>query len=62
MLIGENLMMNNEPDSQKPKPVGRLIGRTTVHTLTLLISDQNVDRTSYFVIYADAEEEGGDSE
>ena len=53
-------MIDNDPDSQKPKPVGRLIGKTTVHTLNLLISDQNVDRTSYFVIYGDAEEEGGE--
>ena len=53
-------MINNDPDSQKPKPVGRLIGKTTVHTLNLLISDPNVDRTSYFVVYGDAEEEGGE--
>jgi hypothetical protein len=54
----ENLMSDNDPNSQKPKPVARLIGKTTVHTLNLLISDPNVDRTSYFVIYGDVEEEG----
>lgn len=53
-------MFENEPESQGPKPVGRLTGKTTIHTLNLLISDPNVDRTSYFVIYGEAEEEGGE--
>jgi len=53
-------MFDNEPESQEPKPVGRLMGKTTTHTVNLMITDPKIDRTSYFVIYGETEEEGGE--
>ena len=53
-------MFDSDSESQEPKPVGRLKGKTTVHTVDLLITDPKIDRTSYFVIYEEPEEEGGE--
>jgi len=47
-----------EPDEPQEIVVGRLTGKTTTHSLKLLITNPDVGRNSYFVIYGDEGEEG----
>ena len=42
--------MSNEEKSS-PDAVGRLTGKTTTHTVQILFTNPEVERTSYFVIY-----------
>ena len=44
--------MSNEEKSS-PDAVGRLTGKTTTHTVQILFTNPEVERTSYFVIYED---------
>ncbi|TFF90009.1 MAG: hypothetical protein EU548_05225, partial [Promethearchaeota archaeon] len=47
-----------EPDEPQDIVVGRLTGKTTTHSLKLLITNPDVGRNSYFVIYGDKGEDG----
>ena len=41
-----------------PDAVGRLTGKTTTHTVQMLISDPKVERNNYFAILGEKEEDG----
>ena len=49
-------------DSQEPEKkeivVGRLTGKTTIHTLQILVTNSDVGRNNYFVIYGNKDENG----
>ncbi|KKK41759.1 MAG: AAA-like domain protein [Candidatus Lokiarchaeum sp. GC14_75] len=50
------------PDEEKEdfaveKPVGRLSGKTTQHTVTVLLSNPSVERNNYLVIYGERDNE-----
>mgnify|MGYP006281311453 CR=1 FL=1 len=47
----------NEPDIDQ-KPVGRLIGKTKIASVKILIESKDVERTSYLCIYGDRKEDG----
>jgi hypothetical protein len=40
------------------KPVGRLTGKTTIHTVQCVFEDPSVERNFYFAIYGEKNEEG----
>ena len=40
------------------KPVGRLTGKTTTHTVTVLFEIPSVERNNYLVVYGEKDEEG----
>ncbi len=48
----------SEEDSQEEKPVGRLTGKTTTHTVTVVIEGLSVERNNYLVVYGEKDEEG----
>ncbi|MHA2283487.1 MAG: helicase HerA domain-containing protein [Promethearchaeota archaeon] len=48
----------SEEDSQEEKPVGRLTGKTTTHTVTVVFEAPSVERNNYLVVYAEKDEEG----
>lgn len=41
-----------------PDAVGRLTGRTTTHTVQMLITNPDVERNNYFTIYGEKEDDG----
>jgi len=43
------------------KPLGRLTGKTTIHTVQAVFEDPSVERNNYFVIYGERDEEGNRS-
>ncbi|MFW9896724.1 MAG: helicase HerA domain-containing protein [Candidatus Thorarchaeota archaeon] len=47
-----------EEGSQEEKPVGRLTGKTTTHTVTVIFEGPPVDRNNYLVIYGEKNVEG----
>lgn len=47
-----------EDYSQEEKPVGRLTGKTTTHTVTVIFESASVERNNYLVIYGDKDEQG----
>jgi DNA helicase HerA-like ATPase len=48
----------SEEDSQEEKPIGRLTGKTTTHTVTVVFEAPSVERNNYLVVYAEKDEEG----
>ena len=55
--------MSDEGDqgSQEEKPVGRLTGKTTTHTVQVVFEDPSVERNNYLVIYGEKDVEGNRS-
>ncbi len=55
--------MSDEGDqgSQEEKPVGRLTGKTTPHSVQVVFEDPSVERNNYLVIYGEKDEEGNRS-
>ena len=47
-----------EEQTQEEEPVGRLTGKTTTHTVTVVIEGRSVERKSYLVVYGEKDEEG----
>lgn len=45
-------------DTQEEKPVGRLTGKTTTHTVTVAFEGATVERNNYLVVYGEKDEEG----
>ncbi len=52
--------MSEEKSSEQEQetPIGRLTGKTTVHSAKLLINDPSVGKNNYFVIYGHTDEDG----
>lgn len=52
--------MNEEksPVQESDSPIGRLTGKTTVHSAKLLINDPSVGKNNYFVIHGNRDEDG----
>ncbi|MFX1344041.1 MAG: helicase HerA domain-containing protein [Promethearchaeota archaeon] len=48
----------SEEGTQEEKPIGRLTGKTTTHTVTVLLEGPSVERNNYLVIYGEKDEEG----
>jgi DNA helicase HerA-like ATPase len=48
----------SEEDSQVEKPVGRLTGKTTTHTVTVVFEGVLVERNNYLVVYGEKDDEG----
>jgi DNA helicase HerA-like ATPase len=48
----------SEEGSQQEKPVGRLTGKTTTHTVTVVFEGVPVERNNYLVVYGEKDEEG----
>jgi len=51
-------MSEPEKDEEEEISVGRLTGKTTIHTVTILITNPDVERNNYFVIYGDQDDDG----
>ncbi|MHA1491248.1 MAG: helicase HerA domain-containing protein [Promethearchaeota archaeon] len=49
---------SDQEESKLGKPIGRLTGKTTVHSGKILITDTSVGRTDYLLIYGDKNDEG----
>ena len=45
-------------DIANPEAVGRLMGKTTTHSVQMLINDPKVERKNYFAIYGEKEDDG----
>ena len=45
-------------DFGEEKPVGRLTGKTQIHSVQAILEDQTVERNEYLVIYGEKDEEG----
>jgi hypothetical protein len=45
-------------DIANPEAVGRLMGKTTTHSVQMLISNPKVERKNYFAIYGEKEDDG----
>ena len=48
----------SEEGTQEEKPIGRLTGKTTTHTVTVVLEGVSVERNNYLVIYGEKDEEG----
>ena len=48
----------SEEGTQEEKPIGRLTGKTTTHTVTVVFEGASVERNNYLVIYGEKDEEG----
>ena len=48
----------SEESTQEEKPVGRLTGKTTVHTVTVVFEGPSVERNNYLVVYGEKDKEG----
>ncbi len=48
----------SDEDLQEEKPVGRLTGKTTTHTVTVVFEGPSVERNNYLVVYAEKDKEG----
>lgn len=48
----------SDVDIANPEAIGRLMGKTTTHTVQMLIKDPKVERKNYFAIYGEKEEDG----
>ncbi|MFX1274979.1 MAG: helicase HerA domain-containing protein [Promethearchaeota archaeon] len=51
-------MLNEDDNQLQNKRIGRLSGKTTRHTVKLIIEDPKIERSNYFTIYGRAEGEG----
>jgi len=51
-------MSEPEKNEEEGVAVGRLTGKTTSHTVSILIENPDVGRNSYFVIYGDQDDDG----
>ncbi|MFX1481098.1 MAG: helicase HerA domain-containing protein [Promethearchaeota archaeon] len=47
-----------QDNQSEDKPVGRLTGKTTIHTVQAIFDDPSVERNFYFTIYGERNEEG----
>ncbi|MFX0006224.1 MAG: helicase HerA domain-containing protein [Promethearchaeota archaeon] len=47
-----------EEGTQEEKPVGRLTGKTTTHTVTVIFEGPSVERNNYLVVYGEKDKEG----
>ena len=47
-----------EEGTQEEKPLGRLTGKTTTHTVTAVFEGPSVERNNYLVLYGEKDEEG----
>ncbi len=47
-----------EESTQEEKPVGRLTGKTTTHTVTVVFEGPSVERNNYLVVYGEKDKEG----
>ncbi|MFX1379879.1 MAG: helicase HerA domain-containing protein [Promethearchaeota archaeon] len=47
-----------EEGTQEEKPVGRLTGKTTTHTVTVLFEAPSVERNNYLVVYGEKDKDG----
>ncbi|MFX0020742.1 MAG: helicase HerA domain-containing protein [Candidatus Hermodarchaeota archaeon] len=47
-----------EEGTQEEKPVGRLTGKTTTHTVTVVFEGGSVERNNYLVVYGAKDKEG----
>ena len=45
-------------DSKDEKPLGRLTGKTTTHTVQVVFEDPSVERNNYLVTYGEKDDEG----
>lgn len=43
----------SDQEGSSPDAIGRLTGKTTIHTVQIVFSNPDVERNSYFVIYGD---------
>jgi len=48
----------SDEDLKEEKPVGRLTGKTTTHTVTVVFEGPSVERNNYLVVYGEKDEEG----
>ena len=48
----------SDEDLKEEKPVGRLTGKTTVHTVTVVFEGPSVERNNYLVVYGEKDKEG----
>jgi len=48
----------SEESTQEEKPVGRLTGKTTTHTVTVVFEGPSVERNNYLVVYGEKDKEG----
>ncbi|MHA2326164.1 MAG: helicase HerA domain-containing protein, partial [Promethearchaeota archaeon] len=51
----------NEDPQWEEKPLGRLTGKTTIHTVQTVFEDPKVEKNNYLVIYGERDEEGNRS-
>ncbi|UCC19323.1 MAG: DUF87 domain-containing protein [Promethearchaeota archaeon] len=47
-----------EEGTQEEKPIGRLTGKTTTHTVTVIFEGASVERNNYLVVYGEKDKEG----
>lgn len=47
-----------EESTQEEKPIGRLTGKTTTHTVTVIFEGPSVEKNNYLVVYGEKDEEG----
>jgi hypothetical protein len=52
---------DNQEIQAEEKPLGRLTGKTTIHTVQTVFEDPSVEKNNYLVIYGDRDEEGNRS-
>ncbi len=48
----------SDQEGSSPEAVGRLTGKTTTHTVQIIITNPNVVRQAYFVVYGEKEADG----
>jgi DNA helicase HerA-like ATPase len=48
----------SEEGTQEEKPIGRLTGKTTTHTVTVVFEGLSVERNNYLVVYSEKDKEG----
>ncbi len=49
---------DNQEIQGEVKPLGRLTGKTTIHTVQAVFEDRSVEKNNYLVIYGDKDEDG----
>ncbi|MFX1325701.1 MAG: helicase HerA domain-containing protein [Promethearchaeota archaeon] len=49
---------NDQGNQGEDKPVGRLTGKTTTHTVTIIFEGPSVERNNYLVVYGEKDEDG----
>ncbi len=51
-------MLNENDDALQKKRVGKLSGKTTTHTVNMIIEDPKIERSNYLTIYGKSENDG----